>query len=559
MKKIYLSLGLIITSIFANAQNGLDSVIVEKYYVSTAADTVGQKGTGILPVGSVTYRVFVDMATGYNFQALYGTSNTNVVPFVPLHTLIISTSTSFFNNVDRGASSPEGIPSNHIKDNTVALDSWFSVGAAASGQVGVLKSEDNGSANLLFPHNPAGILTNTITSVFVPLSSQDGMVAGSPQSVTFVGLNSSTSSSDNVDSAFGSLSLQRNLFSTSNGSISSLSHSAGPLASNRVLVGQFTTDGVFHFELNLQLGTPGNGTERYVAYTNPADILNEISKSYLVYTSLTASITAPSTAKTSSLVAISAATSGNGIVDSISFFVDGVKIGNDVSAPYNYTWTPTAAGTHTLTIVANENDGTQTKASSTIIVSTTGVNTPPTVSITAPLSAATYTTSNVVAITATATDADGTVDSVVFFVDGIRVGKDVSFPYSYDWTSTVGTHTLTAVATDNSVAHTTSTAVVITVSNTVTGINDISATTSFLVYPNPASDVITLTINAAQQLSNAGYVVYDVIGNVILNKKLGVIFGNHQEVIEVFSFAKGMYIVKLSSDGFTSSKKIVID
>jgi hypothetical protein len=45
MKKIILSLSLTFIALVSNAQNGLDSVIVEKYYVSTASP-VGAKLSG---------------------------------------------------------------------------------------------------------------------------------------------------------------------------------------------------------------------------------------------------------------------------------------------------------------------------------------------------------------------------------------------------------------------------------------------------------------------------------------------------------------------------------
>ncbi len=54
-------------------------------------------------------------------------------------------------------------------------------------------------------------------------------------------------------------------FKTSNGSWACLGGAEGPTASNRVLIAQMTTDGIFSFELNIQIGTPGGGVEQYVA------------------------------------------------------------------------------------------------------------------------------------------------------------------------------------------------------------------------------------------------------------------------------------------------------
>ncbi|MFM8431783.1 MAG: hypothetical protein ACKOA1_03210 [Bacteroidota bacterium] len=74
MKKALLVLSLALNSMIVASQ-GLEGIVVEKYYVSDAADAAGS--SGVLPVGSVTYRVFADLATGYNFQALYGVPDHN--------------------------------------------------------------------------------------------------------------------------------------------------------------------------------------------------------------------------------------------------------------------------------------------------------------------------------------------------------------------------------------------------------------------------------------------------------------------------------------------------
>lgn len=245
----------------AGYAQGLESVIVEKYYVSNATDAAGS--IGALPVGSITYRVFVDMQPGYKFEALYG---------VPGHTMTINTTTTFFNNEDRGATTPS-YTKTQAAGNTVMLDSWFSVGAACTGQVGVLKSDDDGVANVT---NSDGILQNADPSAGLPLTTQDGMIAGTPNSVTFVGF------STELD-VFDALSGVGNSFTTSNGSVASLTGSTGPNpATNKVLVGQFTTDGDFSFKLNIQLGTPSGGAENYVAETPGS---GEMSIPSLIYNS----------------------------------------------------------------------------------------------------------------------------------------------------------------------------------------------------------------------------------------------------------------------------------
>ncbi len=257
MKKIKLliaSLSLLLIGGVTFAQNGLERVIVERYYTSNAADATGS--IGALPAGSVTYRVFADMIPGYKFQAMYG---------VAAHPLTISTTTAFFNNQDRGAITPNGIATQYINDNSVAIDSWFSAGATATGQVGVLKSEDNGAANLITGNT---MLLNNDGDSGIPLTTQDGMMTGTTQAVTFVGITAGQQSIFDATSNLG------NSITTSNGSIASLNGTTGPTATNRVLIGQFTTDGNFHFNLNIQVGTGVAGQYQSFVSSNPTG--NEI-------------------------------------------------------------------------------------------------------------------------------------------------------------------------------------------------------------------------------------------------------------------------------------------
>ncbi|WP_166648133.1 Ig-like domain-containing protein [Hymenobacter sp. UV11] len=94
-------------------------------------------------------------------------------------------------------------------------------------------------------------------------------------------------------------------------------------------------------------------------------------------------------------------------------------------------------------------------------------NTPPTVSLTAPLASATFTTPATINLAATAADADGTVTKVEFYQGTTKLGEDTTAPYTYAWTGVVtGSYVLTAVATDNSGATTTSASVTVLVRST---------------------------------------------------------------------------------------------
>jgi hypothetical protein len=99
-------------------------------------------------------------------------------------------------------------------------------------------------------------------------------------------------------------------------------------------------------------------------------------------------------------------------------------------------------------------------------------NSPPSVSITSPSNGATFTAPATITIDATAADADGTVQKVEFFANGLSIGTDTTSPYSIAWNvATAGGYELTAVATDDDNASTTSTGVSITVSPSTERLN----------------------------------------------------------------------------------------
>jgi hypothetical protein len=91
-------------------------------------------------------------------------------------------------------------------------------------------------------------------------------------------------------------------------------------------------------------------------------------------------------------------------------------------------------------------------------------NVAPTVSVNSPANGATFTAPASITLTAVAADADGTVSKVEFFNGATKLGEDLTSPYSYSWTGVAaGTYTITAKATDNVLASTTSSAISVVV------------------------------------------------------------------------------------------------
>jgi hypothetical protein len=92
-----------------------------------------------------------------------------------------------------------------------------------------------------------------------------------------------------------------------------------------------------------------------------------------------------------------------------------------------------------------------------VTVRVPAANQAPAVSLTAPANGATFTAPATIAITATASDSDGTVASVAFYAGTSLIGTDTTSPYSVTWNNVgAGNYQLTAVATDDDGAATTS-------------------------------------------------------------------------------------------------------
>jgi RHS repeat-associated protein len=148
---------------------------------------------------------------------------------------------------------------------------------------------------------------------------------------------------------------------------------------------------------------------------------------------------------------------------------------------------PTAS---TLTVKANSRQASTNKPQ--LVFTAAPPNVPPSVSLTAPTNGASYTAPATITLTATASDSDGTVTKVEFFYGGTNLIATVTqLPYTFDWTNVAaGSYALTAKATDNLGAITTSSPVNITV---------IAQAALYYIHPDHLNTPRVIT-NQAQQV-----------------------------------------------------------
>ncbi len=158
------------------------------------------------------------------------------------------------------------------------------------------------------------------------------------------------------------------------------------------------------------------------------------------------------------------------------------------------SWSDAGSATHTIsTPTAN------TTYTATFTVTTPNV--PPTVAITAPASGDSAEANTTVTVSANATDSDGSVTGVAFFDGATAIGSDASSPFSVAWTpATMGTRNLTARATDNTGATTTSAPVSFTIYASVGPDNQAPVAT--LTAPLDSTFNLTGTVNLTATASD---------------------------------------------------------
>jgi len=172
-----------------------------------------------------------------------------------------------------------------------------------------------------------------------------------------------------------------------------------------------------------------------------------------------ASYTAPA-----SVTIDAAAGDTDGTVVNVEFYRGSTLIGSDTTSPYSAVWTGAMPGSYSLMARAVDDDGATLTSTSVAITITAAPNQLPTVSITSPTAGQSFTAPASQTLAATASDSDGTIVGVDFYVGTQLVGTDTTSPYTAAWSNVAaGSYSLTAVARDNSAGARTSAAVAVTV------------------------------------------------------------------------------------------------
>lgn len=216
----------------------------------------------------------------------------------------------------------------------------------------------------------------------------------------------------------------------------------------------------------------GKDYEWYAAATDGVSVVGSTTNRFITAGGAAPTVTldSPATGATylspATVNVTATAADADGTVARVEFYNGGAKIGEDTTAPYEFTWNWVQPGNYTLTAIAVDNFGVSTVSNIAAITVNVG-DLPPTVTLTSPTSGSLFANPATITLTADAADAAGPVAKVEFYTDmenPVLLGEDTTAPYSLEVTGVpTGSYTYLAKTTDSVGQVTTSAPVAVSV------------------------------------------------------------------------------------------------
>lgn len=279
MRNIFFIVGLFCVTFICNTNLGIaqfQNIFVERYYVADSMDVADTLG-GDLEEGSVTYRVYALLDSGYKLIELFGDT---ARPFR------IESTENFYNHPN-AASFGNYLLKISYEDDTYALDSYLTIGqnGKQSSRVyfGVPKFLDDDTSSFIGGvNNFPGLLVNQDSTAGIPLTTSDGMDTLSMDITEWFdfGIEDFLTGVDS-SSIFTSL-IDTNAYNGENFVLRNSGVYGVYPEHNYVLISQLTTSGELSFTLNLKLLNIATGdTTTYVGTNLPVG--NELFSPFLSY------------------------------------------------------------------------------------------------------------------------------------------------------------------------------------------------------------------------------------------------------------------------------------
>jgi uncharacterized repeat protein (TIGR02059 family) len=248
----------------------------------------------------------------------------------------------------------------------------------------------------------------------------------------------------------------------------------------------------------------------------------------------------------------------DGSISLVEFYNGSVKLGSRSTAPYSFTWNNVPAGTYSLTVIATDNLNAKTISSAisiSVINSATTINQSPVVEISNPLKGNKYETNSTITLEAIASDPDGSISKVEFYSGAVKLIELTSAPYTFIWKDvSAGTYSITAVATDNLSATTTSLPIEFSIGTTI----KYDANSEIIkLYPNPNDGHFSIGFINPLQNERSEILITDLAGKEVYNG-----YVSKEETIKQIDLSyikSGIYILMIIYKEILVTKKFIIN
>lgn len=279
---------------------------------------------------------------------------------------------------------------------------------------------------------------------------------------------------------------------------------------------------------------------------------NETTQSITVMNSGTYSVTYTdgngcTATSSSTTVSSSAAPAPTVQVSGATALCPGETVTLTASTSDTYLWSPGGQTTQSITVsAAGVYAVTVTNADP---CNGTGASAPVTVTaLTAPTAGFTYNVPVVNQYAFTNTSSNATVYAWDF---GDASGSTAASP-SHVYISS-GTYTVTLIATGSNGCSDTTMQVI----NFVSGVEDAIGVSAITLYPNPANEIINLSLdlNAGSEVA---VVAYDMTGKLLINESHDMTAGNNNVQYNVTDWSNGIYFFQITTNGTTNTVRVII-
>jgi hypothetical protein len=194
-----------------------------------------------------------------------------------------------------------------------------------------------------------------------------------------------------------------------------------------------------------------------------------------------------------------------------------VKLGERTSSPFSFTWKDVPEGTYSITAAATDNANSRTVSAAVSVVvekAATAINQLPTVVIVSPVQNSLFEAPAVVTLTAHATDSDGTISKVEYYIGTEKIGENLSAPWSITLNfEEEGTYEITAAAADDRNAITVSDPVTVVVTREPRQYPDL-----INLFPNPNNGLFSVEINPDTEIEPTNLTIVSLTGKTVYNE-----------------------------------------